>query len=659
MAKHIEEPEAEAPEPSPSGDAGLAAAMAAALGRRKGTAKSDPKLDTFLDEQTRLVRLQTEHLHEQREVQLSHLKLRRFNEWMKAALQVMTACVGVMVVGAVAAMAWQAHADHGLVIQAFSVPPDLAQRGLNGQVVAGQVLDALKTMQDRTTSVRPASSYENNWGEDIKVEIPETGVSIGELNRYLRQWLGHETRIVGEVYRTPSGLAVTARAGASPGRTFQGQEAELDKLVGQAAEAVYADTQPYRYAIFLGSSGRAEEGLRALNELVLTGSAEEQGWVHIALAAGDYARGDGKAAISEARAAGALNPKLMQSRSFVAASEGMLGHREAALHEWERTNDMLRSGPVAEVPPKGVAGVLLLQETNIAALHGDYGARDQLTVRSTEAPLEGQARIALAIPAQIDALVARHDVTGAERMIASVQRLGVRAPAGAVDSARASEPLGLDDWPGAVRLLEPVVLPLKPGPGQPPSARFLFGATNLAWAYAMVGRRVEAEALLSTLPLDCDFCTIARGQVAAASRDWPAADRWFATAETQAPSIPFPDAAWGRALLAKGDLDGAIAKFAAANRKGPKFADPLEAWGEALMRKGDYAGAIAKFAEADRYAPHWGRNHMRWGEALMLSGRYHDARAQYEAANGMDLSIPDRAALNVLLARTASGTLHG
>ncbi len=48
-----------------------------------------------------------------------------------------------------------------------------------------------------------------------------------------------------------------------------------------------------------------------------------------------------------------------------------------------------------------------------------------------------------------------------------------------------------------------------------------------------------------------------------------------------------------------------------------------------------------------------------WGEALMLQGRYREARAQYEAAGGMDLSQPDRAALNVLLARTASGPLHG
>ncbi len=77
------------------------------------------------------------------------------------------------------------------------------------------------------------------------------------------------------------------------------------------------------------------------------------------------------------------------------------------------------------------------------------------------------------------------------------------------------------------------------------------------------------------------------------------------------------------------------------------------------MSQGDHVAAAARFAEADKDAPRWGRNHMLWGEALMLSGHYAEARAQFEAANGMDFSAPDHAALNVLLARTASGPLHG
>jgi tetratricopeptide (TPR) repeat protein len=180
-----------------------------------------------------------------------------------------------------------------------------------------------------------------------------------------------------------------------------------------------------------------------------------------------------------------------------------------------------------------------------------------------------------------------------------------------------------------------------------------------AYVLARLGRTAEAGALISQSPPDCPDCALRHGQIAALAGHWAEADRWFADAVRQGPSIPQAPTLWGAALLAKGDVDGAIAKLKDAHRKGPHYADPLELWGEALIRKGDFAGAVAKFTEAGEYAPRWGRDHMLWGEALMLGGRYREARAQYEAASGMDLSKPDRAAVDVLLARTAKGALHG
>ncbi len=173
----------------------------------------------------------------------------------------MTTLVGLTFAAAIGVMAWQAHEDHGLTIAAFSVPGDLAGRGLTGQVVAARVLDRLSALQAETVSARPGSTYAENWGDDIMVEIPETGISIGELNAYLRQWLGHGTRITGEVVRTPAGLQVTARAGSEPGKTVEGAEGDIDALTAQAAEALYAATQPYRYAVYLAGHGKPDEAL--------------------------------------------------------------------------------------------------------------------------------------------------------------------------------------------------------------------------------------------------------------------------------------------------------------------------------------------------------------------------------------------------------------
>ncbi len=46
-------------------------------------------------------------------------------------------------------MVWSAATDRGLVVEAFSAPPDLAARGLTGQVVAKQLLDRAAQLQSQ------------------------------------------------------------------------------------------------------------------------------------------------------------------------------------------------------------------------------------------------------------------------------------------------------------------------------------------------------------------------------------------------------------------------------------------------------------------------------------------------------------------------------
>jgi DNA-binding XRE family transcriptional regulator len=208
------------------------------------------------------------------------------------ALQGLSLAVGLALALAVAAMAWRAHEARGMRIEAFSVPPELAQRGVTGQVVASQLLDRLRVLQAKTVIKRPASSSADGWRMDINVETPETGVSIGALNRSLRGWLGSETHISGEIVRTPLGLAVTARVGPAPGWRFEGPDASLDMLMAQAAEAIYAQTQPYHWAVYLSSTGRQDEALATYKELARSGSPEDRHRASVALSERPAVRGD-------------------------------------------------------------------------------------------------------------------------------------------------------------------------------------------------------------------------------------------------------------------------------------------------------------------------------------------------------------------------------
>ena len=290
MAERIEDPEGGV-------EAGVepvspAAAIAIGVGKGRSRERPDPEFDAFLRDQRRLIDLQMEHLHEQRELQLAHLRVRRWKDRMSLALQVLGVIVGAAIVVALGVMVWQAHEDHGLVIEAFSVPPDLAAKGLTGEVVAGQLLDNLSDMQGETNSSRPARSYQNNWGDDLKLEIPETGVSLSELNRWLRRWLGSQTRVTGEVHRTAGGLTVSVRAGQDGGASFSGPEADLDMLMQRAAETVYRRTQPYRYGIWLLTHGHEADALPILTALANGPDGEDQLWAEGLVARNQYANGD-------------------------------------------------------------------------------------------------------------------------------------------------------------------------------------------------------------------------------------------------------------------------------------------------------------------------------------------------------------------------------
>jgi tetratricopeptide (TPR) repeat protein len=658
MAERIEEAEAEGASEAGIGPVSPAAAMAIGMHKGRGGSKPDPEFDGFLRDQRRLINLQTEHLHEQRELMLSRLRLGRWKDRITLALQAMTAVVGLAIAAAVGVMAWQAHEDHGVSIAAFSVPPDFAGRGLTGQVLASEVLDRLSDLQAATVTARPASSYANDWGGDIKVEIPDTGVSIGELNRWLRDWLGSGTRITGEVVRTPTGIAVTARAGEATGQRFEGAQGDIDKLVAQAAEAIYAQTQPYRYALWQSSHGHEAEALVQFQWLARHGPGQDQPWAYSGWSSALQQRGDFEGGANVVREGLRRGLQLYDSGALnnLSISENALTRFDALASARRVEEELERTGRGFGTLSRDAA--LENIKGAMASRLGDYRTVIELWGRDPGFNLEGRTVNVRTLLGRD--LVADHDVTAGLRLSdpTSEGLLNFSGLNYGLYSDRMKAALALRDWPEVVAMGEKDFALAAPDPR---TRQFAFReeAAILAIGYARVGRLVDARAMLTKTLLDCESCLEARAWVAELAGDHAGADRWFAEFERADPEIPFPAAEWGKALLERGDLDGAIARSTQAHRKGPHYAEPMQTWGEALMARRDQAAAVQKFSEADKDAPRWGRNHMLWGEALMLSGRYREARAQFEAANGMDLSGADRAALSVLLTRTASGPLHG
>jgi tetratricopeptide (TPR) repeat protein len=615
-------------------------------------AASREKADAFLEEQTVLARLQADDLRREDRVRHWSLRVRHISDVMKLIFELTLAAFAVVVIAALASAIWSAAHDDSVVIDAFRVPADMAQRGMSGDVVASQLLDRLAQLQAQTDSSRAPGTYASNWGSEIRVEIPNTGVSIGEAYRYLAGWLGHQTHISGEIWRTEKGIALTVRTSSNSSLEFAGRERDLGALLERAAESVYGQTQPYRYAIYLTSHGRNAEEEKILRDLALNGPASEKPWAYSVWAYSALNADNMPEALRRSDKAVELEPDLPLAQNDLAFFEANDGHDEQELQASRAARRALDGNGAHLIISRAATVTGIESDANIAEELGDFReAVAQYEKLAGTADFEGSqwlSRRMGAADASID-----HDVAGSRRLLgtgrdanlvaSSITGFGWQLPN--FSFAQFEQFVAVDDWKAARADIEAALA--TPAATTPGGRAFLRAQAWpwLALAEAESGDMNAARREIAKTPLDCYLCLRVRGQIDSLHKNWNGAAYWFARAVTQAPSPPFAYTDWGQTLLHKGDCDGAIAKFRDANVKGPHFADPLEMWGEALMLKNRSDLALAKFEEANKYAPNWGRLHLKWGEALYYTGQRAQAEKQFSATARLELSHDDAIAL--------------
>jgi hypothetical protein len=416
-----EEGEPEGTETPEGPEAPNAAAVSIALGRTSPLDADavDAEAAAFLRDQRHLINLQAEHLHEQRELQLAHLRVRRWKDRMSLSLQVLAVFAGAILVVAFAGMAWHAREDHGLLIDAFEVPPELAADGVSGSVVAQRFLDKFNALQAATDSDRPAASFQNNWGDDIKVEIPETGLKLGEVQKLLRDYLGNVSHVTGDVYKTATGIALTARLGDTPPQTFEGSREELDPLLQQAAEAVYRFSQPYRYSDYLEQHGRSEQAIQVISDLATSGAPSERGWAYAEWAVFDL---NDHANVRAARTHGELALQFSDSDGAAVRADIALigvevwsGHDEQVLLH-SRHLDPIAHRRSSETTQTYYEQNSLVSSAYLASLVGDFKKSADQYLRVTMTPeYQGLTRLSYALASTMFAL--NHDPVSAQRAL--------------------------------------------------------------------------------------------------------------------------------------------------------------------------------------------------------------------------------------------------
>ncbi len=619
LGSEDDKPEGDAPEARAGVEAtasaeAFAAAVAAIASRQDPQVARDTSV--FLKRQAQLLEIQAEHLRDEHALRLAHLAHQRqllvgqrLGQAIRLAFQIVIAFVVIAIGIGIAVMLHDAFTAHNVVIDAFDAPAALAARGVTGNVVAGDVLDELTRLQN-TTGGGPASAHKlslsNAWSNQVMVEVPETGISLAELSQVLRARFGHDVHIGGALVQTDSGgLALTVRGDGLAAKTFSGGADSLQQLAAQAAQYLYAQSEPELWAAYLQETGRCPEALTFIRSVY--DSVDDLQYRRLLLYDEAGCVGEVGGPLSTVLAllhqAEALDPRTTELRSSYAEEQIQLisfGEEERAWRIGQKV-DQLHAG----LPPVGRAFFDRLSY----GLSRDYSAQRGAIVGVLQGtvfrPTGGYATSTAHLEIAHDD-VALHDPGAAELELQNAPQ-STPQDSRAVTYIRAliAEERG-DSVAAAQQLEAAFAATANPLDRSAFSLGFAGPGCVLAPIEEAAGHPEKADAILALADaahlVDCQRF---RGDILDHRGDWTGAQQAYAAAVALAPDLPAGYYSWGVALARHGDLAGAVAKLQAANQRSPHWADVLKAWGDVLAKQGHWSDALAKYNGALKYAPDW------------------------------------------------------
>jgi tetratricopeptide (TPR) repeat protein len=559
--------------------------------------------------------------------------LARLGAELKALVKVTT----ILLVAALGAVMWSATQSRSIVID-FVVPPSLLSDKMSEETLARMVAGRIKylrastgTERSRTGSGRTRAVLpDTDWVDDLRIEIPQTGIAIGDAHKALRRLIGKD-RYVKAVIRESNGkptaldLLVDGKASTHP-------LTDKARMADEAAEAIYSQIDPLSHVFdVLKDSKLRQEGLAALHTLAFESPERaERALAQNALAV-ELLQGDGRCAeaMPFLRRAHVLDPELSAPFYNLSNAYYCLGHDQDSADATTQEQQVLRSfGARSE---RDGRRLLLVATDTLAGQAGDYAGRLRL-YDEMETEGFGEKSLDRAL-----ALAENHDVRGS---------VSVPLPESATPTRREwlrfKQLWALRDWPRAAMAMRDLNARYRSWKSPYVTAQVATQNQPLeAMATAWSGRADLAGPMVSAMPNDCYLCVRAKAAVAAAAGRHDEADRWFGLATRLGPRLPFAYSEWAQEKLASGRIGEARELFAKAHRFGPNWADPLKGWGDTFMAQGQAEAAIAKYSAAAGHAPGWGALQVEWGKALWYAGRRQEALGKFRDAARIGLSAPD------------------
>ena len=588
-----------------AGGEGFAAAIAAHEARYDpGVARATVQ---FLKQQAHLLAMQAHQLEEEHPLRIRSLhssskegSMRRAGQRIRLGIQSATFIVVLGVFFSLLSMVHDAWRSHAVVVDAFDTPPALAPSGLSGKVVATGILDELEKMQKATRTATKGLEARSAWASDVTIEVPETGISIGEIDKILHRRLGRDIHIGGDVVQLPGGdVSLTVRGDEVTAKSFRAPLTQFDRLTRQAAEYLFGESQPLQFANFLNQEGRFDDEYAFLADAFPRARDEDRAEMANIWGNAYGIQGKLKQAAEKYRLAMAIQPHFWKAWGNLVGELSLAEGEESAWREGHAELLAYEKTPERERPPLTDLGnaATMLQDWQLvlataladSQLNSGAGAKDTI-----EGPSIADDYIRLHDPSEAPKYLALSDQSD---ILTRAQALLVPAYAAIEnnDAASALPPLEAfwSAWQAHTTL------------------QYIYNdqPCMLGLAYGMVGRRAESEAVFKRAG-NWAACIAMHGDALVHSGDVAGAQRVWAEGLKIGPDLSPVYLHRGLWELSQNNVAAAAADASAAHLRSPHWADPLKAWGDVLAKQGQWHEAVRKYDAALVYAPNWAALHV-------------------------------------------------
>jgi hypothetical protein len=583
-----------------AGPEALVAAVAADIANQNPEVAA--KTGALFDKQIEVLEIQRKSLETEHDYFEAEWGPRLLALRLRTGFQLFLVLIATVIGIGIAFMIHDAVTSRSVVIDAFEVPPPLAADGLNGKVVASGLLDVLTKIQAASRAGIEHRNLSNAWTNEISVEVPDTGLSLGQLESVVKTRFGHDQHIGGDLIRTEvGGLALTVRGSGILPKTFSGDAARLDQLLVQAGEYLFSQSQPGLWTAYLANNNRDDEAI-AFSQAAYNAVEPSERPDMLNYWANAIADKGGEGSFAQRlplyREAVRLKPDYWVGHNNIMDTLIGLGDEEGAIQEGLQMMRLAGGRPgrapeemyenydqlVWDLPAERAGSIADMES------HGGIG-----TILATFGPENLQV-------AQMDIWMHDNEAAALRLQTTPIDEKNLSdAAVATLDRALLADEVGdlkkaSEEWDTYVRDdANPTVATTNP--------------QNICYAaviYERTGQPAKADVALKPFGgFTYVDCYRFKGDILDLRGDWSGAQAWYGKAVALSPSSPAGYYSWGVALTKHGDLAGAAEKLQLANQKGPHWADPLKVWGDVLLKQGKTQEAIAKYDEALLYAPKW------------------------------------------------------